>query len=371
MRGQLIVGLICLFVSSAFASKGFSTSDQILTDYRNAKTYRDFVEKLSRATFPGELRYVQSIWKSYPELLKDTSLPKLIFENQQFLLRDGVSEVKLKKLDGDFHFSINGNEVSFNLYELPTQKMKKIIEATRPQKTTQVLLMPVAWAAAQGQPSKLDLATLSLVNVLMDDQGIPEDQRMWNKAETERFINDSKQALNKSVGDKCLKEIQNVERAFAIEKLPFGKMGCQSATLEVRLNGTDAEKTEITLNVSPKKLSIQKFPRLKASVNVEVYNFIRQSDDQENWNSEGYKDGEAVSDSSSPHQRDQNFEGATQKDKAHIELLYRYMGIAGDADVRDLCGECGKQVNEYTRIVDAYKLKTATLKSEKNQTGKQ
>lgn len=361
--GLIISAGLCGFSMIVGASQGLSISDQILGDYRKAATFRQFVEKLTQGTFPGEAQFVQKVWKTYPELLKDAALPKLIFENKQYVLREGPSEIRLQAVEKErYQFLINGQNVTFNLYDLPSQKMKKIMEASKSRKSAHFVLMPVVWAAGQGQPSKLDVVTQALVNVLMDDQGLPEDQMVWERAEEKRFSGEDNKFLKKKVSEKCLKEIHSLEHVFVREnKLPFSTMKCDGKFLDVSLSGLDSERKMTALKISPGKIAIRRVSGPDAEAGVEVYTFKHNSKDEENLTREAYKDDESVADSSSPFQRDNNFGPATKADEAHIEYLYRYIGVAGNPDVRNFCNSCGGDLNAYTQLVKAVDLRSSRL----------
>ncbi len=170
----IYLALVCMLGSgsNARASQGLSVNEQILSEYRNAKTFQEFVEKLSRASFAGDIQYVQKVWEVYPELLKDTSLPKFIFEDKQFLLKEGSSEAWIQVVENQhYQFLINGQKLIFRADEPPAQRMKKILQTTKSRKTAHFVSMPVAWAAEQGQPGRFDLGILAVLNYLMKAQG--------------------------------------------------------------------------------------------------------------------------------------------------------------------------------------------------------
>lgn len=358
---------VLLLSCQVWASQGLTINDQILTDYRNAKTFKEFVEKLTKGGFPGDYQYVQQVWKAYPELLKDGALPKMNFEKGEFVLREGPSEIKVKKMKEFGVFEINGQKVTFGLYDKASQRMKKIMEATRARKTVHFALMPVVWAAeTQGVPSKLQLTNMALTSVLMDQSGLPEDLLNWQMAAALEFRQKTQADFAKNVKKECLRDIETAEQSFEAEKVPFHYFQCEMGHLDVELEGTDSSGHHFALNLGPERLTVRRAKDVQFEKGLETFVFNREKDATD-VTAKGYGEDEPVSATSSPFQRDMTFIPIT-KNKADLEIFARFEGIAADVNNRQLCrAECVSSVNAYTNLRKAYEANVMSLKEEKRK----
>lgn len=370
-KAALKVLTVLLLSVQAWGSQGLSINDQILSDYRNAKTFKEFVEKLTKNGFPGDYQYVQQVWKAYPELLKDKSLPKMNFEKGEFILRDGLSETRLKKLPEFGAFQINGKKVVFGIYDKTSAKMKKIIEATKGRKSVHFALMPVVWAAEnQGVPNKLVLADVALVSLLTQMEGLPEDSQKNIKNDVVEFRLIAQVEFDKKVKKECLPDIEATEQSFGQEVIPYHYLRCELGNLDVELQKTDSEGYYYGLNLGTDRLTVRrsKDPLFKEGLQTFVYD--RQTTDADTAMNKGYGEDEPVAATSSPFQREEGFLPKA-KNGADLEIFNRFQGIASDKSIRQLCSKkCESSVNAYANLQVAYDANIAAVKEAQRKSKK-
>lgn len=160
----LSIGLSCIGgLPLALASKGRSDTDRILSSYSKSKTLKDWVTAEDADLTAVDKFYLNTLFRRYPSLNKPEKLPAITFERSTFSFREGPASLQFKWSPNIYHnAAVNDQELQLHPLMRPTEKMKALQAALAAKKTTSFLVMPSAFAAGGGEPTRMGVVAYSL-----------------------------------------------------------------------------------------------------------------------------------------------------------------------------------------------------------------
>lgn len=327
------------------ASKGLSPGDQIVRDYSRATGFRQWTEMLTRHSVPGDFQYLQQAYKAYPDLIKNDTLPKLNFEKDTFKVRDGLSEVSLQYFSGQpYTYAINGQKVEFSRYDLPSQKMKKILGAMKKNaQASSFVLLPLAWAQDSHIPTKTSVSLLSIISAtisLLLPPTAPTLSDLMDK------VKDTPAWKNLSRNVTCMQKINEVEDVIhAQEQLDFSGMECSAMGLRIQLVADKEHSYSKDLVIEKDGFYIEETQPNHTTVSSHYK--LTQPDAR----FKSASDPTALT--SSPAQRDQMGGQFEPMGGASQELMESYMGVAAPS-VRNFCAtDCSETLKTYWKLLQS------------------
>ena len=335
---------VAMILQQASASQAPSVSDQILTDYRNSKSYAEFVTKLSEAALPGDRAYVRELWKSFPELGQNKALPKLIFEDKQFVVREGMTEIKLTSSEASpYEFTLNGEKLFYTKYDSATERLAKISALTKARKSVHFVFLPVVWAAEQGQANRLDVLLLELTSALSNSRASGMDTDVADFRALNQALQEARTASKSKISESCQTKIGEIERLLQYELAPSSQWSCAGSALTFSFAGLDSKGASYQLDVEKTSFKVH----VNGTAGSQEFSFKNTPVDEE---ARSVVEGDGGA-KGSPYQRSLNYTPVSAKDRAGLDYRDRFVAIAADNRVQDFCGSCQNDLKVYNSLV--------------------
>lgn len=325
------VGLLSLLASFAVASTK-DVSQRILQSHQSAQSFQQWIQQLSQNGMPGTADYFDRLFKAFPELVRNAVPPKLTYQKGTFHLREGKSEVHFKYLEPG-RFSVDGKEVVINPFEMPTQKMKKILENLGNKRKAHILFMPVAWAQSNGQPTRLGAAVLAIADFHYRQGSIQNGENHRKRSlEVVQGLESGK--------PKCFDEIADFEESALASGYQAAVMMCVPKLNQFQV-GMLSDRQTVTLKMDRAGFSVDGGEG-KGRYKVTPVDPLDRN---------GVASDAPVSESSSPAQREvTGGEFSPADGQSGVELMSLYTPLAS-LQARTLCERCAREVVMYEQAV--------------------
>ena len=352
--------LVLALAASAQASKGMNISDEILFDFREAKTCKDFVIKTASKSLPGDREYVEALYKSNHGLSKDNTLPKMNFENGVFTLREGRTVTAIHFSGKDhYQFEINSHEVALSPWDHPSVRYHKIVGALKEARTAHWSLMPVAWADGSEVSSKTAVLTLAISGALLTDDLQMHYGTRYGLIRSGKFLNydQAQEDLGTNYqGTSCAKDLSGVLKTLKNQSVPLQGLECQSGNLTLSFQSEDSlNAIQVTAQKALKMGTMKKKFDSKASCEIREVDLATESS----------SDPTFLKSSPATRQASGGEYGCDRESPETTESLQRFRSVATAPGISSFCGGCHDFLVQFTSS-SVRKAKTGARKGTDN-----